>query len=257
LELNLLQPALPKATFEDGESLLADLRMQKDVTEVEAMRKAARIAQESLVATLPKVRIGATEREIAAELTMQLFRAGSDPALPFTPIVSGGPNSANPHAMPSDRALAPGDLLVIDWGATYQGYYSDITRTFALGSLEPEFSRITGLVLEANAAGRAACKPGASASSIDHAARSIIEAGGYGEQFRHRTGHGLGLEVHEEPYIRADNLQSLLPGMTFTVEPGIYLAGRGGVRIEDDVVITDSGCESLTDLPRPVQVLAG
>jgi len=257
LEYNLLHPVLPNAVFEDGSALLAELRMQKDEAEVSLMRQAVHIAQQSLAATLPIIRAGVAERQIAVELTQQLYRLGSDASLPFTPIVSGGPNSANPHAVPTDRPLARGDLLVIDWGACCQGYFSDITRTFAIGDLEPEFARISQLVLEANTAGRNACQPGVPASRVDDAARAVITAAGYGEYFRHRTGHGLGLEVHEDPYIRSDNPQKLLPGMTFTVEPGIYLPGRGGVRIEDNMVITASGSESLTDFPRQVQVLPG
>ena len=255
LEFNLLESALPQATFESGEALLSALRMVKDAAEVQAMRQAARIAQEALQATLPIIRAGVTEREIAAELIVQLYRAGSDPTLPFTPIVSGGPNSANPHAFPSNRPLTIGDLLVIDWGAAFQGYISDITRTFGIGQLEPEFERIAQVVLEANSAGRVACIPETQASAVDRAARSVIEAAGYGVYFTHRTGHGLGLEGHEEPYIRGDNPDPLLTGMSFTVEPGIYLPGRGGVRIEDDIVISATGSESLTDLPRPVQIL--
>ena len=144
---------------------------------------------------------------------------------------------------------------MIDWGASFQGYFSDITRTFAIGKIEPEYEKIYQLVLEANAAGRAACIPENLAGDVDRAARSVIEAGGYGVYFRHRTGHGLGLEVHEEPYMRLGNPMPLAPGMTFTVEPGIYLLDRGGVRIEDDVVITPSGSQSLTDLPRELQIL--
>ena len=183
------------------------------------------------------------------------MRAGSDAEMPFTPIISTGPNSANPHAFPSERKLAQGDLLVIDWGAAYAGYFSDITRTFAIGPVEAEFSRIAAVVEQANAAGRAAARPGATGGDVDRAARAVIEAAGYGRYFTHRTGHGLGMESHEEPYMRAGNPMLLKPGMTFTVEPGIYLPGRGGVRIEDDMVITESGAESLTELPRSLQTL--
>jgi Xaa-Pro dipeptidase len=255
LELRLLEAAAPKAQFISAEDSLASLRMYKDAGEIAAMHKAAQIAQEALLQTLSMIKAGVTERAIASELTAQLLRLGSDPEMPFAPIVSGGPNSANPHASPGDRALQEGDLLVIDWGASYLGYFSDITRTFAIGKIEPEFNKIYQLVLEANTAGRAACAPENLAGDVDRAARSVIEAGGYGVYFRHRTGHGLGLEVHEEPYMRAGNPMPLAPGMTFTVEPGIYLLDRGGVRIEDDVVITPDGSQSLTDLPRELQIL--
>jgi Xaa-Pro dipeptidase len=255
LELKLLEGAAPKARFQSAEESLASLRMYKDEGEISAMSKAAQIAQEALLATLPMVRAGVTERQIASELTVQLLRSGSSPEMPFSPIVSGGPNSANPHATPSDRVLQEGDMLVIDWGASYNGYFSDITRTFAIGRIEPEFEKIYQLVLEANEMGRGACIPKNLAGDVDRAARKVIEEGGYGPYFRHRTGHGLGMDVHEEPYMRAGNPMPLAPGMTFTVEPGIYLLGRGGVRIEDDMLITSIGGESLTDLPRELQVL--
>jgi Xaa-Pro dipeptidase len=229
--------------------------MCKDAEEIAAMRKAVEIAQQALLATLPQVRAGVTERQIAAELTQQMLRAGSDAELEGTPIVSGGPNSANPHATPSERPLQHGDLLVIDWGATYNGYLSDLTRTFAIGDVDEEFAHVAQIVLQANAAGRAAGGPGIPASRVDAAARSVIEQAGYGLYFTHRTGHGIGLEVHEAPYMRAGNELTLKPGMSYTVEPGIYLPGRGGVRIEDDVIVTPHSAESLSDLPRELQII--
>lgn len=214
------------------------------------MHRAAKIAEQALIATLPLIKVGLSERELASELTMQLFMAGCDPQVPFSPIVSAGVNSANPHATPSDRMLTVGDLLVIDWGASFEGYFSDITRTFAIGNIDPEYAQIAKIVLEANTAARNIARPGLPIENIDRAARSVIESAGYGKYFTHRTGHGLGVEGHEEPYIRPGNTALLEPGMTFTIEPGIYLPDRNGVRIEDDVVITDSGVECLTNLPR-------
>jgi Xaa-Pro aminopeptidase len=255
LELRLLEAATETAQYLSAEESLADLRMRKDQNEVEAMRKAAQIAQQALKETLPEVKAGISERDLAAELTLQLLRSGSDVDMPFTPIVSSGPNSANPHALPSERRLVTGDLLVIDWGAGYKGYFSDITRTFAIGDVEAEFKHIAAIVRQANQAGRSAAGPGASANSVDQAARDVIQKAGYGQFFTHRTGHGLGMEAHENPYIRLGNAQVLEAGMTFTIEPGIYLPGRGGVRIEDDVVITKDGAESLTDLPRELVTL--
>jgi len=255
LELHILQAAAPTTRFLSAEESLAQLRMFKDPGEVDCMRKAVLIAQQALVSTLPFIRHGITERELAAELTLQLLRHGSDAEMPFTPIVAAGPNSANPHASPTDRQLAPGDLLVIDWGAGYQGYISDLTRTFALGKVEPELERIAALVEAANAAGRAAAMPGQTAGAVDQAAREVIEKGGYGQYFTHRTGHGIGMEGHEPPYIRGDNEQLLKPGMTFTIEPGIYLTGRNGSRIEDDMLITEDGSQSLSDLPRQLHQL--
>ena len=252
LEFRLLSGAEPKAEIISAEDSVSKLRMYKDQTELSAMLKAVDIAQKALNATLSHIKFGVTERELAAELTLQLIHAGCDPQVPFAPIVSSGPNAANPHATPSDRKLSPGDLLVIDWGASYEGYFSDITRTFAIGNLEPECVQIAKIVLEANSAGRRSAKPGIAAEVVDKAARAVIDAAGYGKYFTHRTGHGLGMEGHEDPYIRTGNLMLLEPGMTFTIEPGIYLPGRNGVRIEDDVVITPSGVECLTSLPREV-----
>lgn len=251
LELSILEEVLPHAEFIPAEEVIGSLRVIKDADEVAAMREAVRIAQRALEETLPAIKAGMSEREVAAELTLQLFRQGSDAEIPFSPIVaSGAHNSANPHAVPGDRKLAAGDLLVIDWGASYRGYLSDITRTFAVGEVSEELRRIHQITQEANAAGRAAVTPGVSCGAVDRACRQVIEQAGYGECFIHRTGHGLGMESHEEPYIRGDNQSLLEAGMTFTIEPGIYIPGLGGVRVEDDVLVTNEGIESLTDLPR-------
>lgn len=255
LEYNYLTQAAPAAQWRDASQPLASVRICKEAAEIEAMRRAVRIAETALEATLPLIKIGLTEQEIAAELIIQLFRAGSDPELPFAPIVSSGPNSANPHASPSERRLAAGDLLVIDWGACFNGYISDLTRTFAVGNVEAEYQKIHQIVQQANAAGRAAGKPGQPCAAVDKAARAVIEAAGYGVYFTHRTGHGIGLEAHEDPYMRGDNAQLLQPGMAYTVEPGIYLPGRNGVRIEDNIVITATGAETLSILPREIRVV--
>ncbi len=252
LELRFLEGAASRATLVSGEEAIAHLRMHKDVIELDMMRTATRIAQDALRATLPELKAGITELEAASILIQNMLRLGSGGELPFQPIVAFGPNSANPHAEPTDRPLQEGDLALFDWGANYNGYFSDLTRTFTFGDVDPELLKIAGLVEAANGAGRAASAPGVEAGDIDRATRAVIADAGYGEYFMHRTGHGLGLEVHEEPYIRDDNTQVMAPGMTFTVEPGIYLAGRGGVRIEDDVVITADGAESLSDMPRAV-----
>ncbi len=251
LELRLLEAAAPTAQLLPAEDTVAALRMRKDAAEIAAMRQAAEIAQRALQAALKGVEIGISERELANELTIQLLRHGSNPQMPFSPIVASGPyNSANPHAFPTGRQLQPGDMLVIDWGAAVDGYVSDITRTFAIGEVDEEMARIAQITLEANTAARNIAAPGVTAGAVDKAARDIIEAAGYGQYFTHRTGHGLGLEGHEDPYIRGDSGLILEPGMTFTIEPGIYIPGKGGVRIEDDVIITEDGLESFTDLPR-------
>ncbi len=255
LEVRLLSAAAPKIEFVSAEPSLAKLRMYKDAEELAAMRKAVEIAQHALDATLPHVKIGMTERELASELTLHLIQAGCDSEMPFSPIISGGPNSANPHASPTHRKITVGDLLVIDWGASHDGYFSDITRTFSIGKIDAEYEKISRIVMDANAAAQQAARPGIAAQVVDQAARSVIEAAGYGKYFTHRTGHGLGMEGHEEPYIRAGNPLLLEPGMTFTIEPGIYLPDRNGVRIEDDVVLTASGSECLTSFPREVRPL--
>ena len=253
LEFGLLGQAAPEVVLVGAEPVVTELRLVKDEAELAWMRRAVEVAQQALRRSLPQIRGGMTERELAGELTLQMLRAGSDSELPFPPIVASGPNSAMPHHVPGERALQSGDLLILDWGATASGYISDLTRTFFLAPLDPQLERIHQLVLRANAAARAAVRPGASCASIDQAARSVITAEGHGPEFRHRTGHGIGMEAHEAPYIRDDNAQLLQPGMTFTVEPGIYLTGRGGVRIEDNVLVTPGGCECLTSLPRELQ----
>lgn len=252
LELSFLQSAAPESSFEDGSAVFETLRLLKEQDELEKMRQAAQIAQKALLETLKTVASGQTEKQIAAELVIALYRAGSDIELPFQPIVSAGENSANPHAAPGKQRLQEGDLLLFDWGASVDGYFSDITRTFTVGSVDSELMHIGAVVRHANAAGRAAARAGVPASTVDKAARGVITDAGFGEYFTHRTGHGLGMEAHEAPYIREDNNALLEPGMVFTVEPGIYLPGRGGVRIEDDMVITPDGALSLTDLPREV-----
>ncbi len=255
LELDLLNSTGIDFTLVSGEAALAHLRMQKDEYEQARMQKAVDIAQNALDAILPEINPGITERELAAKLVVALLNNGSDPQLPFSPIVASGPNSANPHAFPTDRQLIKGDLLIIDWGANEGGYFSDLTRTFAIGDPQQEMVEIAQIVLEANQAAHSIARPGVSAQEVDQAARAVIEAAGYGDYFTHRTGHGLGMEGHEAPYIRAGNPILLTPGMTFTIEPGIYLSGKGGVRIEDDVVITEEGLYSFSDLPRELKIL--
>ncbi len=255
LEYNYIHAAAPKANFPDASDVLASLRICKDADEIAKMQKAVQIAQNALEAALPLVKIGMTEKELASELVVQLLKHGSESEMPFAPIVSSGPNSANPHASPTDRKLQPGDLLVVDWGAAWEGYISDLTRTFAIGEVDAEYQKIHQVVQQANAAGRTAGKPGVPCAAVDKAARGIIEQAGYGQYFTHRTGHGIGMEGHEEPYMRGDNQKLLEVGMAYTVEPGIYLPGRNGVRIEDNMVVTQNGSESLSDMPREIRVL--
>jgi len=255
LEYNYLCSADGSSSFVDVSKTISTLRSVKDSREIQALRGAVEIAQQAMKRTIALARIGMSEKELANELVIQLLKQGSEPTLPFSPIVSTGPNGANPHAKPSDRKLAAGDLLVIDWGARYNGYVSDLTRTFGIGEVDQYHQDIHAVVQKANEAGREAGKPGVSCSTVDSAARGVIESAGYGKAFSHRTGHGLGMECHEDPYIREDNEQILEEGMTYTVEPGIYLDGKIGVRIEDDVVITAAGTESLSDFPRELTII--
>ena len=255
LEMDFLQKAAPNAGIVSGGTALAMLRVQKDAGEIKAMRRAVQVAQAALNHTLSTFKMGMTEKEIAAELMIQLYRAGSDAELPFLPIVASGPNSANPHAVPGDRRVQAGDFLVIDYGASADGYFSDLTRTFVVGEASPGQRKIYEAVKKANEAGRLAGSPGLEAGKVDAAARAVITRAGYGPQFIHRTGHGLGMESHEEPYIFSGNTLKLQVGMAYTVEPGIYVQGFGGVRIEDNMVITPTGSESLSDFSRELTII--
>ena len=249
LEVRLLERYAPGCRILPAEEVLAELRMYKDERELEQMRRAIVITETALQATMDQVRAGVTEREVVALLKIEMLQAGGE-GESFSPIVVAGPNAASPHATSSDRSIQRGETIVVDCGVTVGGYAADITRTFAVGELELEMAQVYEVVRAANEAGRAAVRPEVPAEEVDRAARAVIEEAGYGQYFIHRTGHGLGLEVHEPPYIVAGNQRPLQPGMTFTVEPGVYLPGRGGVRIEDDVLVTPGGVESMTAFPR-------
>lgn len=254
-EQEILLQALPGCQLIAADGLFSQLRLHKQEDELVCMRQAALIAQNALEETLKLVKPGVTERQLAAELVAQMLRLGSDSNLPFEPIVAGGPNSADPHAAVSDRPLQSGDFLLFDWGARYQGFCSDITRTFGIGDLSEAQKKIHRTVLEANRAAVGTARPGVRCGSVDAAARKVITEAGYGDYFTHRLGHGLGLETHEHPYMYGANEQLLETGMVFTDEPGIYIPGQGGVRIEDDIVVTADGCTSLTDFPRELRIL--
>ena len=253
-ELRLIEASAPGVRFADAGPLLSSLRMRKDEAEIARMRQAVGITEAALEATLAKIHIGMTEREIANELLLEMLRGGAE-SLPFEPIVLTGPNSALPHGAPGDRRLQSGDLLLFDFGLSMGGYTSDITRTFAVGDVGDELHRAYDVVKRANEAGRKAARPGIEIQEVDRAARKVITDAGLGEYFTHRTGHGLGLEGHEPPFACEGDTTILEPGMTFTVEPGVYLPGKGGVRVEDDVVITADGCESLTTFDRELRTL--
>jgi Xaa-Pro aminopeptidase len=215
------------------------------------MREAARMLSSAAVDALAAVRPGRSESDVALDVELSLRRAGfSKPA--FETIVASGANSALPHARPGSRMLTAGDGVVLDFGGVYDGYCVDLTRTVQLGPASGSFSRIFAAVRAAHAAAIATIRPGIAASAVDGAARAVLVERGLGEAFVHGTGHGLGLEVHEEPRVTRQGAardEILRPGMIFTVEPGAYLPGVGGVRIEDDVLVTAAGCEVLTDVP--------
>jgi Xaa-Pro dipeptidase len=251
LEARRIEQGFANCRLLATEPWLPTLRMCKDEGEIALLRRAIEIAEAAMARLLDEgaIREGRTELQVAADLRVAMLREGGQEEA-FVPIVVSGPNSASPHAGPSDRPIARGDLVTVDWGTSYNGYRSDITRTFVLGEPSPEIVRIYDAVLAANQAGRLVARPGTPAQDVDRAARRAIILAGYGPHFLHRTGHGLGLETHEPPYIVEGELEILQPGMTFTVEPGVYVPGLGGIRIEDDVLITADGRETLTSMPR-------
>lgn len=249
LERDVIETVALGVQFEHAEAILEKIRLIKDAEEIAAMERAIAVAEQAMETLLPLIKVGMSEKEVAALLTRLLLEGGAE-SIAFGPIVAAGPNGASPHAVPTERPLQQGDLLIIDWGCYVDGYPSDITRTFAIGEIQPEFEHIYEVVKLANEQGKLASGPGKTGQDVDRAAREVIEEAGYGDFFIHRTGHGMGLEVHEPPFMREGYLEPLAPGHVFTVEPGIYLPGRAGVRIEDDVVITANGYRTLTSFPR-------
>lgn len=240
LELAGRAPCRPAAP------IIAPLRARKDAAELAALAVAGRHADRVMAETIASLRPGWTERQVARSILDRFTALGDhDPWA----IVAAGPNSALPHHTPSDRPIAAGEAVLLDLGAGHDGYGSDITRTCFLGRPPTEFERVYGLVDAARAAGIAAVRAGAPASAVDAAARTVIERAGYGRCFVHRTGHGVGLEIHEPPWIVAGNDAPLEEGMVHSVEPGIYLAGRFGVRLEDLVVVEAGGGRRLNDAP--------
>ena len=239
----------PHASWVPASEVTAELRVRKDADEIELLRQAAR-AVDRVMARVPDevVFSGHSESEVARRLARLTVDEGHDTA-EFT-IVASGPNGASPHHHPGDRMIEEGDLVVCDYGGRWEGYYSDSTRTFVVGEASDEQKAVHSAVEAANEAGRKAVAPGVGCQDIDRAARTVIDDAGFGEYFIHRTGHGIGLEVHEHPYLVEGNDRPLETGMTFSVEPGVYLPGRFGVRIEDIVVCTDAGIECLNEADR-------
>ncbi|HEY0931974.1 MAG TPA: Xaa-Pro peptidase family protein [Gemmatimonas sp.] len=231
------------------EDLVEVLRERKDEGEIAAIEEAVAMAQKALDTTLSRLRPGLTETGVAGILEQQLREAGSE-AYPFASIVASGPRSALPHARASDRVLETGDFVLIDFGAVSRGYCSDITRTVVLGRASAQQKEVYEVVLEANRRASGAVRPEMTGMAADAVAREYIDARGFGDAFGHSLGHGIGLEVHESPRLARTVEAPLATGMVVTIEPGIYRPGWGGVRIEDDVLITESGGRVLTSFPR-------
>ena len=245
-------------TFRGTSRVVEEARVVKDAGEIATLRESAARLSAVAESAFRAVTSGTAERAVAARIEAAMREAGYERAA-FDTIVASGPNGALPHYRAGDRILDAGDVVVLDFGAVLDGYCCDLTRTVSVGPPSAEAVRVHTAVLNAQQAAIDAVKPGVAAFAVDAAARAVLHAHGLGEAFGHGTGHGLGLEVHEEPRItrpQSDVPPTLLvPGMVFTVEPGAYLPGWGGVRIEDDVLVTEGGCEVLTSVPRDLHVL--
>ena len=255
-----LQAVLPDAAFGLASNVLSDLRAVKDEEEIELLRRAALAADRTVEAIARGRLIGRTEADIASEVRDRLVDEGHEEAAFW--IVAGGPNSASPHHEPSDRIVAAGEPLLLDIGGRIEGYGSDITRTFwvagdADSGPTDEFRHLYDVLQTAQARATEAVTPGLPAEEVDAAAREFIEEAGFGENFIHRTGHGIGLDGHEDPYIVAGNEEPLVAGNAFSIEPGIYIDGRYGARIEDIVVCREDGADTLNQASRELVVVRG
>lgn len=250
-----------RAAMPDAEQVLAgpvlsELRIRKDAAEIDALRTAGQAIDRVHARMHEWLRAGRTEAEVAADIADAITTEGHA-RVDFV-IVAAGPNGASPHHEPSDRTIQAGDAVVVDIGGTTpEGYCSDETRTYAVGHAPHGFTERYDALLRAQRAAVDEVRPGATAESIDAAARAVLEDAGLGEYFIHRTGHGIGLETHEEPYLMLGNVRELEPGMAFSVEPGFYVPGQYGARIEDIVVVTGTGVERLNTRPRELAVLDG
>lgn len=239
----------------DGEKAISDLRIRKTPEEIATLEEAIRISEAALRDTLEQVRVGQTEKQVEKILTLALFAHGAE-AHAFGPTVAAGDNSARAHASArSDYQIANGDALLLDFGAQWGGFCADITRTVFVGQPSGEARDVYATVLAANAKAREITRPGLTAHEVDDAVMSILEASPYADRIRTKTGHGLGRAIHEAPYIVRGNHQVLEAGMVYTDEPGLYRIGGFGVRIEDDILVTEDGCRSLTTFPRELTVV--
>jgi Xaa-Pro aminopeptidase len=241
--------ALPQSQLLPTSGMVESLREIKDADEIREIRHAVWLAEKAFGVVRASLQEGQTEREVAFQLE-QLIRGFGGAGCAFPPIVAAGPRAALPHAYPTDQCVGTGELLLLDWGATSRLYRSDLTRILVTGRISPKLERVYGVVLKAQEQAIAAIRPGALMSEVDAAARQVIAKAGYGKHFGHGLGHGFGLEIHEAPRLAATAQGVLKPGMVVTVEPGIYLANWGGIRIEDDILVTRDGHEVLSSLPR-------
>ncbi len=246
-----IQAALPDAKFEVGSPYISSLMRNKSVHELELLRKAGKIADDSFQAILPKIRPGMTEKALERIINEAMADRGGTPTFC---IVGAGANGAEPHHLSDETHIMEGDVIILDFGCSVEGYQSDITRTVALGEPEKEAKVVYEAVYAGHMQSRKAIAAGVACSAVDAAARKAIEDAGYGERFVHRTGHGIGMNGHEAPYISADNHELLESGNCFSIEPGVYLTGRFGVRIENIVVCTGDGHESLNAEPSPTLI---
>jgi Xaa-Pro aminopeptidase len=252
--LLMLLSVAPDARYLDAATVMSPLRIKKTSEEIALMKRSAEIADTAFTETVKECREGMTEHQVAAKLVNELRRLGAD-SVGFEPAASSGPNAALTHYRSGDRKLRRGDLVVLDYGCLYRGYNSDITRTIAVGSCDDERKKAYSVVRSAQEEAYQGAVEGVEAQSVDRVAREIIEAAGYGQFFVHRTGHGIGLEIHEEPYIVAGNSMKLEEGMTFSIEPGIYVPRHYGVRIEDIVVIEAGKARRLNKCTRELRIL--
>jgi Xaa-Pro aminopeptidase len=249
-----LQQAFDDSQFVPASPVLRELRMRKSENEIALVREAGARADAAFDELLRITFSGRSEREISSELADLLRTKGLD-AGEWSPIVASGPNAASPHHQAGERVVREGDAVVLDFGGTVEGYYADITRTVHVGTPSDEFGRVYQIVLDAQQRGVEAARPGVAAETVDRATRGVIQNAGYGEYFVHRTGHGLGLEGHEEPYIVLGNSLELEAGMVFSVEPGVYLPEKFGVRIEDIVALSSHGAERMNNATRDLQLV--
>jgi Xaa-Pro aminopeptidase len=253
-EHHSLRKELPGMTFRPTVGLVEGLSARKEEGELRLIRRAVRITEQVLSEVLPMIRPGVRESEIAAEITYRQRRGGADGDA-FDPIVASGPRSALPHARATGRRIRTGDLVILDLGCSVSGYQSDLTRTVAVGRASRGAREIHALVCRAQEAARAAARPGMRGAELDAVARSIIAAAGHGKAFTHSLGHGIGLRTHEPPRLSPLSSEILAVGNVVTLEPGIYYPGWGGVRVEDDIVLTEQGCRALTHAPKELVIL--